>query len=74
METQFLNKMTNLNKETDTIATADSLAGCVYVEHACMAYLFACRLSACLLDAGYKVPAFPYIEIKNFFFCILPTL
>ncbi|KAJ5696220.1 hypothetical protein N7536_006632 [Penicillium majusculum] len=30
MEGQFLNKITNLNKETDTIATADSLADYVY--------------------------------------------
>ncbi len=30
MEGQFLNKITNLNMETDTIATADSLAGYVY--------------------------------------------
>lgn len=30
MEGQFLNKITNLNMETDTIATADSLADYVY--------------------------------------------
>lgn len=30
MDGQFLNKMTTLNKETDTIATADSLADYVY--------------------------------------------